>query len=68
MENHKKSERVFVEPLYLSVKTAAARYSVSESTIREMLILPDKPKIKRLGKKVLVLTKDFDRFFAEHLT
>ena len=68
MENYKRSERVFVEPLYLSVKTAAVRYSVSETTIREMLVLPDKPKIKRLGKKVLVLTKDFDRFFAEHLT
>lgn len=68
MENHKRSERTFVEPLYLSVKTAAIRYSVSESTIREMLVLPDKPQIKRLGKKVLVLTKDFDRFFAEHLT
>ena len=68
MENHKKSERVFVEPLYLSVKAAAVRYSVSETTIREMLVLPDKPKVKRLGKKVLVLTKDFDRFFAEHLT
>ena len=68
MESHRKSERVFVEALYLSVKTAAVRYSVSETTIREMLVLPDKPKIKRLGKKVLVLTKDFDRFFAEHLT
>lgn len=57
-----------VERLYMSVKEAAIRYSVSERTIYRIIDIADSPQCLKFGNKLALPIKAFDEFMVENYT
>lgn len=56
-------ESANVEPLYMSVSQALARYSIGRNTFYQIIQLDGCPKLGKVGKKIMIPITAFDEFF-----